>query len=65
MLSINVNLATIGAGFDVVLVETVGVGQSEVTVAGMVDVFCLLVAPGGGDELQVWKADSDAWRNLS
>jgi len=40
------------AGFDVVLVETVGVGQSEVAVAGMVDVFCLLLAPGSGDELQ-------------
>jgi len=40
------------AGFDVVLVETVGVGQSEIAVAGMVDVFVLLVAPGGGDELQ-------------
>ena len=40
------------AGFDVVLVETVGVGQSEVAVAGMVDLFVLLLAPGGGDELQ-------------
>jgi LAO/AO transport system kinase len=40
------------AGFDVVLVETVGVGQSEVAVAGMVDVFTLLLAPGAGDELQ-------------
>ena len=40
------------AGFDVVLVETVGVGQSEVAVAAMVDLFLLLVAPGGGDELQ-------------
>ncbi|HEX5095869.1 MAG TPA: methylmalonyl Co-A mutase-associated GTPase MeaB [Acidimicrobiia bacterium] len=40
------------AGFDVVLVETVGVGQSEVAVASMVDVFVLLLAPGGGDELQ-------------
>ncbi|HUI47833.1 MAG TPA: methylmalonyl Co-A mutase-associated GTPase MeaB [Acidimicrobiia bacterium] len=40
------------AGFDVVLVETVGVGQSEVTVAGMVDVFALLIAPGSGDDLQ-------------
>jgi LAO/AO transport system kinase len=39
-------------GFDVVLVETVGVGQSEVAVAGMVDLFCLLLAPGAGDELQ-------------
>jgi LAO/AO transport system kinase len=40
------------AGFDVVLVETVGVGQSEVAVAGMVDGFVLLIPPGGGDELQ-------------
>jgi LAO/AO transport system kinase len=40
------------AGFDVVIVETVGVGQSEVVVAGMVDTFVLLLQPGGGDELQ-------------
>ena len=40
------------AGFDVVIVETVGVGQSEMAVADMVDLFLLLVAPGGGDELQ-------------
>lgn len=40
------------AGFDVVMVETVGVGQSEVMVEGMVDVFVVLVLPGGGDELQ-------------
>jgi LAO/AO transport system kinase len=40
------------AGFDVIVVETVGVGQSEVAVADMVDCFCLIVAPGGGDELQ-------------
>jgi LAO/AO transport system kinase len=40
------------AGFDVVLVETVGVGQSEVAVADLVDTFVLLVSPGGGDELQ-------------
>lgn len=40
------------AGFDVVLVETVGVGQSELAVADMVDLFLLLVSPGGGDELQ-------------
>lgn len=39
-------------GFDVVVVETIGVGQSEVAVADMVDLFTLLVAPGGGDELQ-------------
>jgi LAO/AO transport system kinase len=40
------------AGYDVVLVETVGVGQSETAVAGMVDLFVLLVSPGGGDDLQ-------------
>lgn len=40
------------AGFDRVIVETVGVGQSETAVADMVDVFLLLLAPGGGDELQ-------------
>ena len=40
------------AGFDVVLVETVGVGQSEVAVVDLVDTFVLLVSPGGGDELQ-------------
>jgi len=40
------------AGFDVVLVETVGVGQSEVTVADMVDIFMVLMLPGAGDELQ-------------
>lgn len=40
------------AGFDVVLVETVGVGQSEFKVAELVDLFMLLLAPGGGDELQ-------------
>jgi LAO/AO transport system kinase len=40
------------AGFDVVLIETVGVGQSETAVAELVDLFCLVVAPGAGDELQ-------------
>lgn len=40
------------AGFDVILVETVGVGQSETLVAEMVDLFLLLLAPAGGDELQ-------------
>jgi LAO/AO transport system kinase len=40
------------AGYDIVLVETVGVGQSEYQVAGMVDFFMLLMLPGGGDELQ-------------
>lgn len=40
------------AGFDVVMVETVGVGQSEMTVRSMVDFFLLMILPGGGDELQ-------------
>ncbi len=40
------------AGFDVVLIETVGVGQSETIVSAMSDIFALLIAPAGGDELQ-------------
>lgn len=40
------------AGFDIVLIETVGVGQSETIVAEMADIFVLLLAPAGGDELQ-------------
>jgi len=40
------------AGFDVAIVETVGVGQSEVAVAGMVDFFLVLLLAGGGDDLQ-------------
>ncbi len=40
------------AGYDVILVETVGVGQSEITVRSMVDFFLLLQIPGAGDELQ-------------
>lgn len=40
------------AGFDVIIVETVGVGQSETKVADMTDMFVLLMQPGGGDELQ-------------
>jgi LAO/AO transport system kinase len=40
------------AGFDVVLVETVGIGQSETTVADMTDFFLALMLPGAGDELQ-------------
>ncbi len=43
------------ADFDVVIVETVGVGQSETAVAEMADVFVLLLQPGGGDELQGFK----------
>jgi LAO/AO transport system kinase len=40
------------SGFDVILVETVGVGQSETAVADMTDMFLLLLLPSGGDELQ-------------
>lgn len=40
------------AGYDVILIETVGVGQSEITVRSMVDFFLLVLIPGGGDELQ-------------
>ncbi|WP_233205106.1 methylmalonyl Co-A mutase-associated GTPase MeaB [Alkalicaulis satelles] len=40
------------AGYDVVIIETVGVGQSETLVADMVDVFVALMLPGAGDELQ-------------
>jgi LAO/AO transport system kinase len=40
------------AGFDVIIVETVGVGQSETRVADMTDMFILLLLPGAGDELQ-------------
>ena len=40
------------AGFDIVLIETVGVGQSETVVAQISDLFVLLLAPAGGDELQ-------------
>ncbi|KAG5198493.1 methylmalonic aciduria type A protein, mitochondrial isoform X1 [Ovis aries] len=41
-----------GGGYDVILVETVGVGQSEFAVTDMVDMFILLLPPAGGDELQ-------------
>jgi len=43
------------AGYDVVIVETVGVGQSETAVAGMTDMFVLLQLPNAGDELQAIK----------
>ena len=43
------------AGYDVVIVETVGVGQSETTVHGMTDMFCLLQLPNAGDDLQAIK----------
>lgn len=41
-----------GGGYDIILIETVGVGQSEIAVADMVDMFVLLLPPAGGDELQ-------------
>ncbi len=43
------------AGFDIILVETVGVGQSETAVAAMTDIFVLMLLPAGGDELQGMK----------
>jgi LAO/AO transport system kinase len=45
-------LACEAAGFDVIIIETVGVGQSETTVASMVDFFLVLMIAGAGDELQ-------------
>ena len=48
-------LACEAAGFDVIIVETVGVGQSETTVAGMVDLFVLIQLPNAGDDLQAIK----------
>src|SRR5262252_993643 len=45
-------LACEAAGFDVILVETVGIGQSETAVADMTDFFLALMLPGAGDELQ-------------
>jgi len=65
------------AGYDVIFIETVGVGQSEITVKGMVDFFLLLMLAGAGDELQgikkgiieiadaiaITKADGDNYKN--
>ncbi|MCB9138215.1 MAG: methylmalonyl Co-A mutase-associated GTPase MeaB [Caldilineaceae bacterium] len=45
-------LVCAAAGFDVVLIETVGTGQSEISVRSMTDFFLLVLIPGGGDELQ-------------
>ena len=45
-----------GLGFDVVLVETVGVGQQEIDVSHVVDTVCLLTIPGAGDDIQAIKA---------
>lgn len=46
------------SGFDLIIVETIGVGQSEIAVRSMVDFFLLLIPPGGGDELQGFKKGS-------
>ena len=43
------------SGFDVMIIETVGVGQSETAVSGMTDIFCLLQLPNAGDDLQAIK----------
>ena len=43
------------AGYDIIIVETVGVGQSETAVAGMTDMFVLLQLPNAGDDLQAIK----------
>jgi LAO/AO transport system kinase len=48
-------LVTEAAGYDIVIVETVGVGQSEIAVAGMTDMFVLLQLPNAGDDLQAIK----------
>jgi LAO/AO transport system kinase len=53
------------AGFDLVVVETVGVGQSEVSVADMVDLLIMLVQPGGGDELQGMKKGRNRHRQTA
>ncbi len=44
------------AGFDVVIVETVGVGQAEIDIAALADTTCVLLAPGAGDDVQAAKA---------
>jgi len=53
------------AGYDAILVETVGVGQSEYEVAGMVDFFMVLMLPNAGDELQGIKLDAPPDRRVS
>ena len=40
------------SGYNIIIVETVGVGQSEIAVSDMTDIFCLLITPDSGDELQ-------------
>jgi LAO/AO transport system kinase len=52
------------AGYDVILVETVGVGQSETAVSNMVDVFVVVAIPGAGDELQGIKRGLNEWADV-
>ena len=52
------------AGFDVIIVESVGVGQSEITLAGMVDCFVALMLPNAGDELQGIKKGLLEWVDI-
>ena len=47
--------SSLGAGYDVVFVESVGVGQSEVQLADLTDIFILCAAPLAGDDLQAMK----------
>uniref|UniRef100_A0A8D0GZ86 Methylmalonic aciduria type A protein, mitochondrial n=1 Tax=Sphenodon punctatus TaxID=8508 RepID=A0A8D0GZ86_SPHPU len=54
-----------GGGYDIILVETVGVGQSEFAVADMVDMFVLLLPPAGGDELQVMRISAKTGEGIS
>ena len=52
------------AGYDYIFIETVGVGQSEITAANLVDIFTLIVGPGSGDELQGIKKGSTEYADL-
>ncbi|XP_051024926.1 methylmalonic aciduria type A protein, mitochondrial isoform X1 [Acomys russatus] len=52
-------------GYDIILIETVGVGQSEFAVADMVDMFVLLLPPAGGDELQVMRISARSGEGIS
>jgi LAO/AO transport system kinase len=53
------------AGFDIIIIETVGTGQSETSVKNMVDFFLLLILAGAGDELQGTKTDGDNKKNAA
>ncbi len=52
------------AGFDVIFIETVGVGQSETEIVNLVDIFCLMILPGAGDEIQGIKRGITEMANL-